>query len=113
MGIRSARLKPCPTAILLVNMRDFVQNRILGSISTAMSLVSLAVFYLAYIVAGYNQSLLQRCLIAGKAACVIASIAVLAAIVGVFTDRRKLLAVAAILLGWLSLGWIGMFVYNI
>ena len=78
-----------------------------------MSLISLVVFYVAYIVAGYNQSLVEQCLIAGKIAFGIASVAALVAFVGAFIDRKRLLAVGAMLLGWLSAGWIGMFVYNI
>ena len=94
-------------------MTAFLKNRILGSISVAISLISLAIFYSAFTVAGYNHALVERCLIAGKTAFAIASIAVLVAIFGAFIDRRRLLAVGAILLGWLSAGWIGMFVYNI
>jgi hypothetical protein len=94
-------------------MRQLFNDRILGWISVAGSAISLAVFHSAYVVAGRYQTLLNPALIAGKTACWIASVAALLGALGIAIDRRKGLAVAALLLGWLSGGWIGMFVYNI
>jgi hypothetical protein len=75
--------------------------------------MSVGVFYSAYLVAGRDRALVNPALVVGKAAFAAALVACLLGALGIAVDRKKLLAIAAMLLGWTSAGWIGMFVYNI
>jgi hypothetical protein len=94
-------------------MQQFLKNRLLGCASLAVSMVGAGTFYVAYLVAERSPSLVGSATAAGKAAIIIDLLAAAAGGIGILVDRHKLLALAALVLGFLLAGFFGMFVYNI